>query len=100
MFCPNLKQLTLTIYRNTHYYEQCIIPLLQRLSAVEHLTLLLTIGVKGMGPDHLIDGFDLQRDIVSYMPHLREFDFHIRSILRDAPYIESDTIRQSFIGQQ
>ncbi len=53
-----------------------------------------------MKSDRFIDGFHLQRNIVSYIPHLRQFDFHIRSILRDASYIEVNTIRQSFIEQQ
>jgi hypothetical protein len=87
----------MTIYRNIFHYELCIIPLLQRLSHIEHLILLLAIGVKDTGPDHFIDGSDLQRDIVSYMPHLRQLDFHIRSIFRHAPYVELDTIRQTFV---
>ncbi|CAF4311333.1 unnamed protein product [Rotaria sp. Silwood2] len=97
--CPNLKQLTVTIYRNILYYEH-FFSLFRRLSTVEHLTLLLAIGVDRRGPNHFIDGFDLQREIVSYMPHLQQFKFHIRSILRRAPHIEVDTIRQSFVKQQ
>ncbi|CAF4407326.1 unnamed protein product [Rotaria sp. Silwood2] len=98
--CPNLKQLKMTMYRNITLYEQCIIPLLQRFTSIEHLTLLLAIGVNGIGPDHFIDGLDLERDIVLYMPHLRQFYFHIRSILQYSPHIELDTIRQSFFRQQ
>ncbi|CAF1086563.1 unnamed protein product [Rotaria sordida] len=98
IFCCNLKQLTMIIYRNILSYEEHVLPLLQHLSSVEHLTLLLAITV--IGSDHFIDGYHLQRNIVSYMPHLRQFDFHIRSILQDAPYIEVDIIRQSFIEQQ
>src|ERR1700722_1030343 len=85
------------IYRNTFEYEQCIVPLLQRLSSIEHLTLLLAINVNENGPNHFIDGLDLQRDIISYMPNLIQFDFHIRSILKNANHIELDKIRQSFI---
>ncbi|CAF1044018.1 unnamed protein product [Rotaria sordida] len=98
IFCCNLKQLTMIIYRNILSYEEHVLPLLQHLSSVEHLTLLLAITV--IGSDHFIDGYHLQRNIVSYMSYLRQFDFHIRSILQDAPYIEIDTIRQSFIEQQ
>jgi hypothetical protein len=94
-----LKQLTITIYRNTLHHEQ-LFPLFRRLSTVEHLTLLLAINVGRRGLDHFIDGFDLQREIISYMPHLYQFKFHIRSILRRAPHIEVDTIRQSFVRQQ
>ncbi|CAF0770041.1 unnamed protein product [Rotaria sordida] len=98
--CPNLKELKMTIYRNIFAYEQCIIPFLQRLSSVEHLTLLLAIGENENGPNHFIDGLDLQRDIISYMPHLCQFDFHIRSILKDAAHIKLDKIRQSFFQYQ
>jgi hypothetical protein len=85
------------IYRNIFEYEQCIIPFLQRLSSVEYLTLLLAIDVNKNGPNHFIDGLDLQRDIISYMPNLFQFDFHIRSILKNAFHIKLDKIRQSFI---
>jgi hypothetical protein len=87
----------MTMYRNIYAYEQRIIPLLQRLSSVEHLTLLLTIDVNENGPHHFIDGLDLQRDIISFMPNLFQFDFHIRSLLKNADHIELDKIRQSFI---
>jgi len=49
---------------------------------------------------HYIDGFDLEKDIISYMPHLRQFNFHIRSILKNASHINIETIRQSFIRHQ
>ncbi|CAF1431173.1 unnamed protein product [Rotaria sordida] len=95
--CPKLKELKMKIYQNIFEYEQCIIPLLQRLSNVEHLTLLLAIDVNENGPNHFIDGSDLQRDIIPYMSNLFQFDFHIRSILKNADHIELDKIRQSFI---
>ncbi|CAF3118465.1 unnamed protein product [Rotaria sp. Silwood2] len=98
IYCYNLKELKMTMYRNIINYEQLIIPLLQHLSSVEHLTLLLAIYINES--DRFIDGFHLERNIVSYMPHLRQFNFHIRSILQDSSYIEVDTIRQSFINQQ
>ena len=85
------------MYQNIFEYEKCIIPLLQRLSNVEHLTLLLAIDGNDNGPNHFIDGLDLQRDIISYMPNLFQFDFHIRSILKNADHIELDKIRQNFI---
>jgi len=88
------------LHRNTTYYEQYILRLFQRLSTVEHLTLILAIGVRGVGLNHFIDGFDLQRDIVSYMPHLRQFHFHIRSVLKSTSHINIDTIRQSFAQQK
>jgi hypothetical protein len=85
------------IYRNIFRYEECLIPLLQRFSSVEHLTLLLAIDVTKNKQNSFIDGFNLQRDIISYMPNLFQFNFHIRSILRNGVHIELDKIRQSFI---
>jgi hypothetical protein len=89
----------MTIYRNILHYEQLFF-LLQRLSTVEHLRLLLAIGATGSRPDHFIDEFDLQRDIISFMPHLRQFNFHICSILENPPHMDINRIRQSFIKQQ
>jgi len=88
--------LTITVYRNIVFYEACLVSLLQRLSNVEYLTLLLAIGFIEGVPNHFVDGFDLEQHIVSYMPHLRQFNFHIRSILEKASHVEIDTIRQSF----
>ena len=83
------------MYRNFSNYKQCI-SLLQRLSNVEHLTLLLAIGDKHIQQRRYIDGSVLERDILPYMPHLRQFHFHIRSIVRNARHRTTDRIRQSF----
>jgi len=91
--------MTITMYRNFNNYELCI-SLLQRLSNVEYLTLLLAIGTTGITPNHFIDGSILERDILPYMPRLRQFNFHIRSILKNASNITIDQIRQSFLKQQ
>jgi hypothetical protein len=89
----------MTIYRSIKDYENYFVHLLQRLSNVEYLTLLLAIGFEGLKRNRFIDGFDLEKDITSYMPHLRQFHFHIRSIIKNAPHINIDTIRQSFAKQ-
>jgi len=34
------------------------------------------------------------------MPRLRQFNFHIRSILKNASHVTIDQIRQSFLNQQ
>ncbi|CAF3201995.1 unnamed protein product [Rotaria sp. Silwood2] len=98
--CPYLKELTITSYRNIPYYDPFVVPLLQRLTTIEYLTLLLAVGVEKFVPRHFIDGYGLQRDIISYMPHLRQFHFHIRSIVAYASHIDIDTIRQSFVHQE
>ena len=84
------------IYRNIFFYEQSIPPLLQRLPSVEQLQLLLATGPCPRDANRFIDGNHLQQQITSHMPHLRQFDFHIRSALRNAAYVEAETIQKSF----
>jgi hypothetical protein len=84
------------MYRNFTNYEPCI-SLLQRFSNIEYLTLLLAIGVNGITPNHFIDGSILKTSILSYMPRLRQFNFHIRSILKNPSHRTIDQIRQSFL---
>ena len=86
----------MTIYRNFVDYEECLVPLLQRFSNVECLTLLLAINLQRPLTNTFIAGYDLGNDITSYMPHLHQFHFHIRSVLKNAPHVQLDTIRQSF----
>ena len=50
--------------------------------------------------DDFVTGLDLNRDVVSFMPHLRQFSFHIRSMIRGTPNTSLDTIRQSFTKEQ
>jgi len=87
------------MYHNFKIYEPCI-SLLQRLSNVEYLTLLLAIGKNDATSKPFINGSMLEKNILSYMPHLRQFNFHIRSILNNASHITIDQIRQSFQKQQ
>ena len=70
------------------------------MTTIEYLTLLLAVGLETFLPRHFIDGYDLQRDIISYMPHLHQFHFHIRSIVAYTSHIDIDTIRQSFVNQE
>ncbi|CAF5090427.1 unnamed protein product, partial [Rotaria sp. Silwood1] len=60
--------------------KECIVPLLQRLANVEYLTLLLAINGTTNGLNNFVNGFDLKKDIVSYMPHLHQFIFSIQSV--------------------
>lgn len=86
----------MTIYKNFVDYKECVVPLIQRFTNVEYLTLSLAIDLKRPLTNSFIDGYDLENDITSHMPHLRRFHFHIRSVLENAPHIQTDTIRQSF----
>jgi hypothetical protein len=92
--------MTMIIQQNFNNYQACF-SLLQRLSNVEYLTLLLAIGKDGTTPSHFIDGFVLERNILPFMPSLRQFNFHIRSILKNASHLTKiDQIRQSFLKQE
>ena len=91
--------MTIKMYRNFNNYEGCI-ALLQRLSNVEYLTLLLAIGVEGTQPNHFIDGFVLEKNILPSMPRLRQFNYHTRSILKNVSHVKIDQIRQSFQKQK
>ncbi|UJR11797.1 hypothetical protein I4U23_015977 [Adineta vaga] len=84
--CPNMKKLTITNYRNTPQYEQCIVPLLKRLSTVEYLILFLAIGIGRYAPNHFIDGFDLDKYIISYLPNLHTF---FRIVAQALPHLKS-----------
>ncbi|CAF4492793.1 unnamed protein product, partial [Rotaria socialis] len=75
---PRLKQMTMIVCHNCNNYES-------------------SIGKDGTRSDHFIDGSILERDILSCMPRLRQFNYHIRSILQNASHIK---IRQSFFNQQ
>ncbi|CAF1300919.1 unnamed protein product [Adineta steineri] len=97
--CPHLKQMSITIYHNFNNYERCL-SLVQCLSNIEYLTLLLAIGRGNTQPSHFIDGFFLERNILPYMPRLRQFHYHIRSILKNASRITIDKIRQSFVKHE
>ncbi|CAF4641805.1 unnamed protein product, partial [Rotaria sp. Silwood2] len=64
---PNLKQLTMKIYRNIINYKLYIVPLLKCLANIEYLTLLLAINGTTRGLKNFVNGFDLEKDIVSYI---------------------------------
>jgi hypothetical protein len=87
------------MYRNFNNYELCF-SLLQRLSNVEYLTLLLAIGRDDATLNHLIDGSVLERNIFPWMPRLHRFNYHIRSVLKNASHITTKQVRQSFVKQQ
>lgn len=95
-----MKQLTVTCYQKIFNYSECIVPLLQQLTSVERLTLLLAIDITRTRLGHFVTEFDLEKDIVSYMPHLYQFNFHIRSILEKVSPIEIGTIRRSVMTCQ
>ena len=88
--CPRLRKFSSIVYRNLRYFEQTILPLLQRLSSLGYLQLCLVIEIGPRATTHFIDGLDLQRGITSYIPRLRHFDFHIHTTLRYVPHHLTD----------
>jgi hypothetical protein len=87
------------MYRNFANYEP-VISLLQHLSNIESLSLFLSVDKTGITPKRFIDGFFLETNIIPYMSYLRQFNFHIRSILKNASHVTVDQIRQSFEKRQ
>jgi hypothetical protein len=59
----------------TDGYDKLIIPLLQRMSNLEQLDLHIVV----IRDDKFIDGNDLKKDIINYMPRLNKFEFNIHS---------------------
>lgn len=90
----------MTVYRNFVDYEACLIPLLQRFSDIKYLRLVLAINLKRPMTNCFINGYDLDNGITSYMPHLHQFHFLIRSVLQNALHVKMDTIHQSFRKQK
>ncbi|CAF4270237.1 unnamed protein product [Rotaria sordida] len=70
--------------------DDCILPVVSN-PAIDGTTSRL---------NNFVNGFDLEKDILSYMRHLRQFNFHIRTIFENATHVEIDTIRQSFMKYQ
>ncbi|CAF5163105.1 unnamed protein product, partial [Rotaria magnacalcarata] len=58
-------------------YEECLLPLIYRMSNIEKLGLYLTIDVN----DKFIDGNDLKKNVINRLPQLSVFTFDIRSLM-------------------
>ncbi|CAF1491474.1 unnamed protein product [Adineta ricciae] len=97
--CPNLKHLTIKMYRNFKNFDVCLC-LLERLSSVEHLTLLLAIDETNTTSIHFIDQLFSEKNIYRCMPNLHQFHFHIRSIFKGASQTTADQILQGFVKRE
>ncbi|CAF5144328.1 unnamed protein product, partial [Rotaria sp. Silwood1] len=69
----NLKCFVLSCPWKISWYEELILPLLYRMTNLEKLGLYLTFYVK----DRFIDGNHIKTNILSNMPQLNRFSFHI-----------------------
>ncbi|CAF1509774.1 unnamed protein product [Rotaria sordida] len=76
----NLKYFYLCSDTRVHFYDELIVPLLHRMLNLERLDLHLKVDrYKGF-----IDGNDLKKDIINYMPRLNQFTFNIRLFNRSS----------------
>ncbi|CAF1289888.1 unnamed protein product [Rotaria sp. Silwood1] len=70
---PNLRCFSLYSDMRVHFYDELIVPLLNRMLNLEELDLHLRVDrYKGF-----IDGNDLKENIINYMPRLNKFTFNI-----------------------
>ena len=67
------------------FYEELVVPLLNRMSNLEQLSLYLVIDRRGPYKS-FIDGDNLKKDIICHMPKLNNFVFSIHSIINDLGY--------------
>lgn len=74
---PNLRCFSLSCTEPILGYDQTILPLLYRMANLEQLHLYITVLVIKT----LIDGNQLQVDIINHMPRLNHFAFFIHSSL-------------------
>ncbi|CAF1120823.1 unnamed protein product [Rotaria sp. Silwood1] len=74
---PNLKCFVLSCPWEISSYEELILPLLYRTTNLEKLDLYLTFYVK----DRFIDGNHIKTNILSNIPQLNRFSFHIHSLM-------------------
>ncbi|CAM2712079.1 unnamed protein product [Rotaria socialis] len=73
----NLKCFVLSCAWEVTRYEECLLPLIYRMSNIEKLGLYLTIYVN----DKFIDGNDLKKNVINRLPQLNLFTFDIRSLM-------------------
>ncbi|CAF1469192.1 unnamed protein product [Adineta ricciae] len=97
--CPNLKHLTIKMYRNFKNFDVCLC-LLERLSSVEQLTLILAIDETDTTPIHFVDQLFSEKNIYRCIPNLHQFHFHIRSIFKGASQTTVDQILQGFVKRE
>ncbi|CAF1383289.1 unnamed protein product [Rotaria magnacalcarata] len=74
---PNLKHVSLACKSLICAYDDVVVPHLQRMINLEKLTLYFVAAYDNL----FIDGNNLQKNIISHMPRLKQFIFNIRSMI-------------------
>ena len=102
-----MKYFSLATCIGTHVYDDLIIPFLQRMSNLEELHLFLTISRRDTFD--VIDGNDLQKNILNHLSQLKTFHFSIYTYIyqfindleiNENNYPSNDDLQQSFIDNQ
>ncbi|CAF1582141.1 unnamed protein product, partial [Adineta steineri] len=98
---PNMKCFSLTCQCMTNQYDTRVLPLLHRMIKLQELTLNVTNEERTT----LIDGTQINNNILVHMPCLRKFTFHINTKVKlhyITPYLSNEDIQRTFtnIGYQ
>ncbi|CAF1195948.1 unnamed protein product [Adineta steineri] len=83
----NLRCFSLCCGMSTDYYDELIVPFLQRMSNLEKLSLNLIVCAKSK----FVDGIELKQNIINHMARLKRLEFCISSSisLRNQIYLQS-----------
>ncbi|CAF1318005.1 unnamed protein product [Rotaria sordida] len=73
---PKLKYFSLIYEDGTYMYDDILVPLLQRMINLEELNLYF---INMYGP--IIDGYNLENNIINHMTRLNKFTFNICSVI-------------------
>ncbi|CAF0890232.1 unnamed protein product [Adineta steineri] len=98
---PNMKCFSLRCRCETNQYDTRVLPLLRRMIKLEELTLNIT----NYERTTLIDGIQINNNILVHMPCLRKFTFHISTeveLHHITHHLSNEDIQQTFtnIGYQ
>ncbi|CAM4840382.1 unnamed protein product [Rotaria magnacalcarata] len=74
---PNLKCFSLNCKNTLYYYDELIVPLLNRMINLEELGLYIIVSIRNT----FVDGNDLKNKIINKMSRLNKFHFNIRSTI-------------------
>ncbi|CAF3726964.1 unnamed protein product [Adineta steineri] len=94
-----LKYFSLTNYVGTYFYNDLVVPLIQRMSYLEELSLFLTVSRRDTY--EVVDGNNLYHDILIQLSQLKIFQFSIYTYLFNTnvsinDFPSNDDIQRSF----
>ncbi|CAF1303127.1 unnamed protein product [Rotaria magnacalcarata] len=92
---PNLKCFSLTYEHLTDEYDNQVVPLLHRMCNLEDLTLYIQIKER----NRLVDGIQLENNILLHLSKLEKFAFYICTVTsanHPSNFLSNDDIRRTF----